>query len=602
MTTINNYNPNKQRKKNDIFANRRNLNRSMDNMTKSERLMEGVGLWTSYYRLFPHKFVQEYFGIKLKVFQQILIYFMMHFNFFMYLASRGQGKTFLTSIFCCTRAILFPGSKIIVAAGNLKQGIEVIEKIDDLRKSSPNLAREIDDLKTNTQNAGISFKNGSWIKVVAANDGARSKRANVIVVDEFRMVDKEIIDKVLRKFMTAPRQPKYLEKPEYAHLKERNKELYLSSCWYKHHWSYDKVKAFVKAMGEGKSYFICGLPYQLPIKEGLLMAEQVMDEMSESDFNEIGFSMEMECLWFGESEKAFFKFEDLEKNRVLPKVLYPKPIYSIIKDKEFKQDPKKDGEVRLISCDIAGMIGKANDASVYTIMRLIPNKTNTSYDRYLCYMESMEGGHATIQAIRIRQLYDDFNCDYIVLDTQSFGLGIFDQLCQNLYDKDRNVEYEAFSCWNDETMAQRCLVREAPKNIYSFKGNAQLNSEGAILLRDLLKRNKLRLLVSENEGKEYLSKIKGYESLPDEEKVRLWTPFIETSFLINEMINLERVETENNLVKLKEPSSKRKDRYSSCMMAIYVSKILESKLKKPSQSSIDISQIFQFTAPKIRTR
>ena len=202
MTTINNYNPNKQRKKNDIFANRRNLNRSMDNMTKSERLMEGVGLWTSYYRLFPHKFVQEYFGIKLKVFQQILIYFMMHFNFFMYLASRGQGKTFLTSIFCCTRAILFPGSKIIVAAGNLKQGIEVIEKIDDLRKSSPNLAREIDDLKTNTQNAGISFKNGSWIKVVAANDGARSKRANVIVVDEFRMVDKEIIDKVLNKNKT----------------------------------------------------------------------------------------------------------------------------------------------------------------------------------------------------------------------------------------------------------------------------------------------------------------------------------------------------------------------------------------------------------------
>ena len=50
---------------------------------------------------------------------------------------------------------------------------------------------------------------------------------NIIIVDEFRMVDLDIINKVLRKFNTAPRQPKYLSKPEYAHLAERNKELYL---------------------------------------------------------------------------------------------------------------------------------------------------------------------------------------------------------------------------------------------------------------------------------------------------------------------------------------------------------------------------------------
>lgn len=183
MKPIVNYNKDNQRKKNDLFSQRRNLNKNMDNMTKSNKLMNGIGIWCSYYRLFPHIFVREYLGINLRVFQQILIYFMMHFNYFMYLASRGQGKTFLTSIFCVTRCILFPTSKVIIASGNLRQAIEVIEKIDDMRKNSPNLAREIDDLKTNTQSAGISFKNGSWIKVVASNDGARSKRANLIIVD-----------------------------------------------------------------------------------------------------------------------------------------------------------------------------------------------------------------------------------------------------------------------------------------------------------------------------------------------------------------------------------------------------------------------------------
>ena len=90
--------------------------------------------------------------------------------------------------------------------------------------NSANLRNEIESANTKGQDACIIFKNGSRIKVVTANEGARSNRSNIIVVDEFRMVDLDIINKVLRKFNTAPRQPKYLNKPEYAHLTERNKE------------------------------------------------------------------------------------------------------------------------------------------------------------------------------------------------------------------------------------------------------------------------------------------------------------------------------------------------------------------------------------------
>lgn len=91
MATYSNYNKDNQQKKYDIFSQRRNLNKSMENATKSEKLMNGVGLWTSYYRLFPHLFVRDYLGIHLKVFQMILIYFMQHNVYFLYIASRGQG-------------------------------------------------------------------------------------------------------------------------------------------------------------------------------------------------------------------------------------------------------------------------------------------------------------------------------------------------------------------------------------------------------------------------------------------------------------------------------------------------------------------------------
>ena len=101
------------------------------------------------------------------------------------------------------------------------------------------------------------------------------------------MVDLDVINTVLRRFLTAPRQPGYLSKPEYQHLAERNKEIYMSSCWYQSHWSFEKVKAyFVNMLDDTKKYFVCALPYQIAIKENLLSREQVEDEIDDDVHNE----------------------------------------------------------------------------------------------------------------------------------------------------------------------------------------------------------------------------------------------------------------------------------------------------------------------------
>ena len=188
------------------------------------------------------------------------------------------------------------------------------------------------------------------------------------------------------------------------------------------------------------------------------MRSQVEDEMSESTFNAISWSMEMEGLFFGESEKAFFKLGDLNDNRVMSKPLYPREYYNLIKDKDFKYEPKKEGEIRLVSCDISvmGSSKNNNDASIFTIMRLIPNEKKTHYNKYVCYMESSEGGNTQLQALRIRQLYEEFECDYIVLDTNGIGAGVYSALATNLYDTANDKEYPAVSCINDEAMAELC--------------------------------------------------------------------------------------------------------------------------------------------------
>lgn len=49
-------------------------------------------------------------------------------------------------------------------------------------------------------------------------------------------------------------------------MKERNKEVYLSSAWFTSHWSWDKLKAFYKSMIDGNKYFLAGLPTNSPLK------------------------------------------------------------------------------------------------------------------------------------------------------------------------------------------------------------------------------------------------------------------------------------------------------------------------------------------------
>lgn len=56
---------------------------------KEQKIMETVAWRAGYYRANPQRFVSEVLGIQLKLFQKILLWCMMHYNFTMYLAARG---------------------------------------------------------------------------------------------------------------------------------------------------------------------------------------------------------------------------------------------------------------------------------------------------------------------------------------------------------------------------------------------------------------------------------------------------------------------------------------------------------------------------------
>lgn len=577
--------------------------------SRKERILTGVAQWCSYYRANPHRFAKDYLHLNLHLFQKILIVMMNWSTTTAFIGSRGIGKSFLSAVFCVIRCILYPGTKICIASGTRGQSINVLEKIVlELKPNSPELAAEIDEKETkiNGTNAQIVFKNSSYIKVVTASDSARGNRANLLLLDEFRMIAKDVIDTILRKFLTQKRMPRYEElskeerKAEYA--KEKNKTMYLSSAYFVDHWSYLKCTDTCRFMlDDTKRQFVCGLPYQLSITEGLLDADTVADEMAETDFNEIKFQMEYEALWYGSTDGSFFDYNSISKNRRIKYPMLPNKLAEKVNNSQLVKIPiKQNGEIRILSADIALMSSRKNnnDATAIFINQLMPTKAGR-YTSNIVYADACEGLRTDDQALVIRKLFDEFACDYLVLDTNGLGLGVYDCLARDIVDPETGEIYPALSCCNNQEMASRCTVMGADKVIWAVKANAQFNSDCAFLLREAFRSGRIRLLATEYDAEELLGDIRGYSSLSPAERMQLQLPYIHTTLLIDELTKLQHEES-GGKVRIYEKTGMRKDRYSSLSYNYYVAMQIENKMSKRNSMNISSSEMFVIKPPSFK--
>ena len=580
-------------------------------MDRYESVMEGAAIWGAFYRANPDKFAEDYLHIQLRLFQRILLAMMFWSTTFVLIACRGLGKTYISAIYCVVRCILYPGTKICIASGTRGQAINVLEKILlELKPQSEELRAEIDDKqsKINGTNAQIVFFNTSVIKVVTASDNARGNRCNVLLLDEYRLISKDTIDTVLKKFLTLRRMPRYEEltdaekKIEYA--KEKNLTMYLSSAYFKDHWSYTKcMDTFEIMKDENRHQFVCGFPYELSIEEGLLDPETVADDMSESDFSEIKWSMEMDALWYGSEDGAFFDFPTISKNRTIKYPMLPDEIASKLNNSQsIRIQEKNNGEIRVLSADIALMSSRKynNDATAIFINQMKPSRAGR-YSSNIVYADACEGMRTDEQALYIRKLYEDYKCDYIVLDTNGLGLGVYDALARDMVNPDTGELYPALSCCNNAEMASRCTVIGAKKVIWSIKASAQFNSDCAFMLREAFRSGRMRLLSTEYDAEKYLAEIRGYNSLSDSDKMSLQLPYIHTTLLVDELTKL-LYEESGGKIKITERAGMRKDRYSSLSYNYYVAMQIENKMSKRQNIGDGASDMFIIKAPNYRRK
>ena len=565
-----------------------NYDKTVENLRKDKKFREQIKKWTSFFRANPHRLV-EYWGIVLNTGQKILLYMCFHVDFFLFVASRGLGKSWLVGLLCCVYCVLYPGTRICLASGTKGQAKLIIsEKIQEFYDKYPILRKEIKEIKTSNNDIRVVFRNGSTIVAVTSSDNSRGHRGNILVIDESRLVKKEILDTVLKPFLNVNRQPPYLRNPKYKHLQEENKEIYITSAYYKNSELYQQFKAYTEQMIKGKDYFVCGLPYTYSMAHGLLSRKRVDLMKTERDFDSVSFLMEYENLFYGQNNNAFFKLDDLQDARTLYKPFYPINNLEYLSNKKVKKPlTKKINEIRVIGVDVALMGGRSNDNTIFTCLRLLPN--GDSFEKQLVHIGCMNGEHSETQAINLHRLYDDFDADYVVMDCMGNGISLYDACCKVLYDTERDIEYEAWTSFNDSEMRSRALSDSALPIIYSMKVNQpKVNHEMASWLRDDFSRKKIKLLINDIEGREFLNNKEKFKKMSEEDKVYFYEPYVQTTLLVNELVNLS-YEVRSGFIKVVESRSNRKDRYSSLAYANYYLRILENDLLRIEDNDEDVS-------------
>ncbi|MDY4127632.1 terminase large subunit domain-containing protein [Peptostreptococcus porci] len=546
---------------------------------QKENLIEGGKLWTEFYRKNIEIFAEQYLNVKLFIFQKIILHMMSRSNFFCWVACRGLGKSFLTAIYCVCMAILYPGIKIVIAAGQKSQADSVItEKIAELMNNSPTLSAEIEPrgIRTYHNNVACHFRNGSKITSIAANQGARGQRCNILLIDEYRMVDKLILDQVLKPFLTNRRTPPFYFKPEYENYpKDSNKELYLSSAWLKSHWSWGKFNDIIKMMIDGKQAVAIDIDYHCSLDHGLITQEKIDEDRVA--LGEFSFDMEYRSIFWGENANSFYKSAELNDCRVLKNAYYPLTDDEYrcidIKKKRLKQMPRKNGEIRIIGVDFARMGSNKNDNSVYTLMRLLPN--GDSFKREVVYMEAFNGMKSEDQATRIKRLYTEFECDKLIIDGNGNGVALIDEMQKSSYDFNIDEHYDAFGVYDSNVATEFEPIRDGNNCIYLMKAFEKANNDVIVYLKNALLSKKIRLLIDETTKE---SSFKGDKKFFDDAEyhANMILPFIQTSQFIFETLNLEYEDRSNGNIAIKN-TSKRKDRFSSLAYANYLAELIEKE-------------------------
>lgn len=533
---------------------------------------------------------------------------------FFAICSRGLSKSFMAGLGAIIKMNLYPYSEVVITSSTVAQANKLADKkIRDelIKKLSPYLLYmyEHEYLVITKPDDGTKIENklnGSTLVVLPCTESSRGERATLLVFEEVRLLKKSILDSVFEK-MPHPRQAKFLENPLYGENKrwiEECQRVYITSARYKFEWFWRAFKNTLTQhfLDKRVTYNVFAGDIFMAIENRL---KTWADYRKGKQDSEVDFRAEDLNEMIGESEDAFFNYQQFKEAQVLTKAFKPYKPLDLIMGTDLGNAPKIENEVRVIAADFAFTETKGANESDYTqFICMSGHWKKDRFERHIDYMETWPANDDDGAVQRLKELYFDYDADYIIPDVRNGGENIIIQFSKPLPNEARGSDwiergfgmadmpqYHVAPKDKLDYYRQRAIDKDYIHCIIPFVGTAANNTAYWRGMKRALDRKMFKMLLSMQDKQDAIENDGSYFKMTSEQLADELAPYGQGDMLIKEAVELTK-EIRNDNIKLIEPRSGHKDRIVTAAMANMIIDLIEVEWNKQSQQDdFDVEDI-----------
>ena len=540
--------------------------------------------YISFWREYPDKFVDFLCGenkenFQLYFYQRCFLRAAFRYRKIYTTFPRGYSKSFLSFLVLMLKCILYPGSHMFVTTGGKEQAAGIAkEKTDLLCKLIPGLKNELDltrgKTKTSKDNLELIFKNGSVLDVMAARQSSRGKRANGGLMDEVILIDPVTLNEVILPTMVIDR--RLSDGTQQREEMLNRSQIYITTAGWKNSFAYSKlIELLIQMVTDPTEAFVMGGTWRVPVMEGLQPKSFIQEMKLDGTYNDDSFSREYESQWSGDAENAFFSADKIDKHRQL---LQPEYEYSARSSKS---------AFYVLGVDV----GRFKCTTEVCVFKVTPQLQGASL-KTLVNLYSYEAEDFEQQAINLKKLFYKYKARVLAIDANGVGAGLIDFMTKAQVDPETGDELPPFGVeggTSEDAIEPYKKIRGSgveENALYLIKANAPINTEAHSYVQTQMFSGKIKFLIDENQAKNKLLATKAGQEMDAVKRNERLQPFVLTTLLRNQMLNLVEDNEGVNIILKQSSRSVPKDKFSAFEYGLYYIKQDEDLKRKRKKRNI----------------
>jgi len=560
---------------NDYIEFLNDTDETRDKMVTKNRIDKNMDKWVETINMFlvyPDKLVDmmvaEESTFNLFFAQRITLRAMARHRQSFHTYSRGFSKSFLAFLSRYIFTMLTPRHRSFIVAGSKKQAAQIAkEKVEgDLWVKFPLLENEMQKTRRGGQvknayvlggdYAEFRFTHGGVFDVVGSGSGVRGGRRHSGIFEEVIDHDPREINERIIPLMNKERETHFGKiNPNEPH----SSKIFVTTAGYQGTFAYEKLLETVcYSVIDPDKYMVLGGSYEIPLRHGLLDAQQMRENISSPSFDDDSIDREYRSKWSGSPVGAAFttnRIEDLRK---------------VIRA-ERRARSRDDGSFYVVSADMA-KDGSANTAVV--VYRVLPKDYSFVYTTV--NMFEVKSTNYEQVSLELKKAIEDYNVRIFIYDANGIGAALRDWLNKDQFDETSNQVIPALGIINPPE-SSKSDIKKTKKDrelCYEIKASGQTAGNIHKIFFSKIGSGSVRFLIKSAAAVEKYQQYKNFLSASSAKKKQKLKPYFVMDKLQEEMRNLDVVDVSDNVnpnqLKVKRRSSKiQKDFFSAAEYGIY---------------------------------